>query len=160
MSMDSAPARAYTISEANLNSLCPKEFGVFKRLCDESPEGCIDGVAQQWSMDQIVWRESVGVKGGVTTTFEESPEKEKDLEAAWKALEEAFTKVTATPDDLSSGDSELTLELSYYDKEKGGAYDDIGESQALFIVWGCVQLTPAAIRIQDKIEEQSWTVFA
>jgi hypothetical protein len=138
MGMDSAPASAYVISEADLNSLCPKEFGEFLRLCKESPEEGIDGVAQQWDKE--------------TDVYEDDDDANQKLNGAWSALHQAFADKTRV------GDSELELELCYYNADDGGQYDDL-EDGAFFVVWGCTMLTPAAENIRDKLEEKRWTIY-
>ena len=135
MGMDSAPASAYVISWDNLKSIVPQACQAFEDVWHGLT---LDEIAQEWTRD--------------CEAFEDDDDKNKALQAAWDSLCEVFTATTRVDD------SELSLELGYYDSELGGQYDDL-EDGAFLVLWGCISLTPAAERIKDKIEEARWTVY-
>lgn len=75
-----------------------------------------------------------------------------EVEAAWKALSEAFTKATRV------GESFLTLHPCYHNSgENGSRYDEVDGS--FYAVEGAYQLSPAGEKFQDKFEHRTWVSF-
>jgi hypothetical protein len=134
MGMGTAPAHAWTITKENVAKICPKEFAEL----DAALSGDWDAFAMAIHVDD-------------ETAYEPFMEK-------WTALQKAFELATATPEDGTSGYSELELSIDYYSREDGDCYDDL-ETGCYFTVDGVTKLTCAGIRFEQYLTESSWTVF-
>lgn len=131
MGMGSAPVHGYVIQWDAIKKLCPVQATMLEAVL-EHDESDLDSLARDIQQEEDI---------------------NDETNAALNQLFDAFKKVTAVGEN-----SDLELELSYYDSDSGDRYDDVSDG-AVWMVHGMTQLSPAGEKFQNIVQESMWTVY-